>query len=115
MVDVIAFLPVDYILLALGVPILFIAWTRALRLLKVPRAIQLAFKVHVDSAKKNKYARLYILCMFYLMLNHIAACIMHSICQAAYKDHHDTDKADLVFIKKRKIFINSNSLMQILV
>jgi len=95
-VDVIAFIPVDYILLALGVPIIFIAWTRALRLLKVPRAIQLAFNVHVDSAKKNKYARLYILCIFFLMINHFAACIMHSICEEAYQSHHDTDQTDLV-------------------
>ena len=96
MVDIIAFIPVDYILLALDVPVLFIAWTRVLRLLKVPRAIQLAFKIHVDSPKRNKYARLYILSMFYLMLNHIAACIMHSICQVEYEKHHDTDQADLV-------------------
>ena len=77
--DLLAFLPLDYIMLGLNLPRAYAHWIKILRFIKITRFISLSMILSSSFEDKKNYNFLAGLALFFVSLNHIAACVMHGI------------------------------------
>ncbi len=82
--DLFATLPLDYIFNAFDVAPEVHRGLRFLRLLKLYRLLDFSEETSKDQEKQSKYDLLLSLALFFVLLNHLAACIMFTIVRSEY-------------------------------